>query len=1593
MLLIEQLRFSYLKEPIMVISSFFRNVLFGMAVVLVALLVPKVAFSQAFSIFNVDASGYPTIKAGFFVTNGNGQPIEGIPSDFRVIDNGVDVTPSVKVTCKEAGQCDLSVSLIVDKSGSMLEPISPSKTRWDAVKFGINSFLNTVDFNGKNEVSLSSFDGMGFLNANFTTAKQPIIDALNFINPSNSTKYNEVLLSALRDPLNYRNVLYGEGTIGLLSQRPPNNCKVILFLTDGLPIEATNVNEVIQRCQQNAIRFYSISIGVDAIELKQIANATGGKAFVVQNITEQNIKAVYDVIAAELKGTKVCELEWQAPYGCTQASRQRLALVRFNRAGIIDKTDTARYTAPDYSVAPITASRQVLSFGDVDANLSKEDELTFTVPIDGYTISSIDLVPSNPQYEIVEVTVNNGAPRPKPYNVPFQLNKNDVLKVKIKFTQTPTKMFHQTELVVNGIPCSSKIPVVGGLQTVTVIKPDGSETVSTCDTVTIIWAGVNEDTPVDIYYSEGDPQNFKPIAFGVTGLFYKWNPTVKGTNYYIKVVLPPVSIYQWVKQVGSSGPDSVSSIALNPNQDLLYSTGAFSNTVTFNTNTTHTSSGNKDIFVGQQNPISGDFTWTTKIGSPLDEIPAGVIVDGNNVWVTGGSYSTGSIGVSPLGFEVPNKMGVFLARLDPNTGAATITNTDVSASISWNQFEAYAEQVHVGIDGNNNRRVWVTGKYRNRLAASALRNLPDASNWSTFTATFNENGQLVLPLTAGKAAILNSPNVRSSVQITTDQTGNRFESGPFSGTLTSGSFTNNAVGGEDGYVRRFGGLPGNSSQNPLPFIVDAPKLTTKTPLIDLGTVCIGQDITHLAAATICNEGTIPLTVTNVYFKTNTSNGKVISSPLGKIILGELCEFFDLETAYQFQQVGPFSVVLVIEATCSEPIEITYYGIVEDCCFLTADPLYDFQNVDLGQKKLSQAITIKNNGLSTKFGDVKIVTNGGSSDDFKITTGGGGFILPKNDSHTVIVDFTPSEAGLRSAELDWGFDTTDCGVQITTLIGNGVNIVNVAVNSLDFDRKRVSTVNTMNLTLTNGGTSAMTIESITGPTTQGGNNSFFATNPAVAVGDVIQPGVPKEVGVRFEPQVEGNIAGNYRFEIAGQPDPLDATLLGFGFLPKISSTWDCGLGAKIGDSIINNLVITNPSTTSDLFIESIAFQNNGGNFSFVNAPPQNVTVAMNGGTLIIPIRYAPTAGGASSVIVNVVNDAAPGPDENPRITTAIPISCSSSGVVVPTVDFGSVNGCEVRTINMTVNNQGSNPVTITSASATAPFSLNANNINIPANGTVNIPVTFAPTGIGTFTNVITLTLSDGETILVSVTGTSTKSPIVFSIPQPTYNVEPGKNQTIPVRANFGNFGTTQITSMRVTITFNPSIVSYVSNTPKINVWSWLAEPPIVTSNTEASISFNGSGPAISTPGSTDLLDITFKPLLGNAEISDFVVTGDYQTGVCTQVTSATTKLQITNVCFLRGSQITSSGFTYGLMSAFPNPATSSTTVDFSIAFDAHTTIELVNPYGEVVRRLVDAKLVAGDYRQVMNLTDLPSGYYTLRCLSGLLNATTPIVITR
>ena len=1584
----------------MAISSLLRTFLLGTVLIFSSVFIPNTAFSQAFSIFNVDASGYPTIKAGFFVTNGNGVPVEGIPSDFRVFDNGVNVTSTVKVNCREAGQCDLSVALVLDKSGSMLEAISPGKTRWDAVKFGVNSFLNTIDFNGKNEVALTSFDGFGYLNADFKTTKQPIIDALNLINPANTTKYNDVLISALRDPINYRNVIVGDGAIGMLSRRQPSNCKVVLFLTDGLAAgDPTRVNEIVQQCQLNAIRFFSVSIGVDAIELKAIAAATGGRAFVVPTITEQSIKAVYDAIAAELKGTKVCDLEWQAPFGCTQASRTRLAAIRFNRAGLIDRTDTARYTAPDFSVAPIQPSKQVLSFGDVDANLSKTDFLTFTVPIDGYTITSIDELPENPQYEIVDIFVNGNA-RPKPFVFPFQLNKNDVLRVETKFTQSATKLFHQTELVVNGIPCSIKVPLVGGLQTVTVIKPDGGEILSTCDTFSIIWAGVDDSTKVNIQYSEVDPPVWKPLASGVSGLVYDWVPSIKGTKYLIRVILPPSSFYQWVKQINSSGPDTVSSIALNPNQDLLYSTGAFSNTVIFNGNTTLTSAGSKDIFMGQQNPISGNFNWVTKVSSPSEDIPSGILVDGNNVWVTGASYSTGSIGVSPLNYEVPNRLGVFLARLDPSTGSATITNTEISASSAWNQFEAYPEEIRIGLNNQGLKRIWVIGKYRNRLGASSLRNLPDATNWSTFTGTFSELGQLVLPLSAGIPANAANLNNRKSVQNTTDLDGNQFQSGIFTGTLESGLLSNTAVGAEDGYIRRFGGVPGNSDESTNSFVVDAPKLKTETPLVILDTVCIGEEITHVAKSTLCNDGTIPLTVTDVRFRTEAEVFTIVSSPNGKVILGELCEFFDIEISFKPNRVGKFIGVLVIEGTCTQPIEITYIVDVKDCCNMTAVPIYDFMNVDLNQSKQSVNITIKNDGLSLKSGEVKITPgSGNATSDFTIppTGGGGGFLLPAGVSKTVTVVFTPSVSGLRTAELDWGFDKIDCGDQITSLIGNGVNIVNVTVDNIDFQRKRVETVNNLDVTLTNAGTSNMTLGSAV--LQNQGNGTSFSANPTLPTGEIIQSGIPKPARVQFIPVSEGNLAASYTFNITGQPDPLIANIRGFGFLPKITTTWDCGVGAKIGDSVRNNLVISNPSTSSDLFIESISFANGiGGDFRFDIDLTTINSIAM-GGNIIIPIVYAPTAGGASSVIVNVVSDASPGPDTAPRVTTAIPISCSSSGVVVNGIDFGSINGCDTKTQNLVINNQGSSAIVIVSATVTptnSPFTFTVNNVNVNANGSVSIPVTFAPTSIGTFNSVITLNLSNGETVVVAVSGTSTKAPLTFTIPKVEYNITPGLNQVIPISVNFGNFGNTQINSLDVVVTFNPSIVNYKSNVATVNAsWNFIADPQVFISNTEASITFKGSGPTpINTPSTTPLFDLTFQPLLGNAESSEFKVSGNFLSGICTQVApSALANLKITNVCFLRGRAVTGSGFNYGLMSAFPNPANSSTTVDFSIAFDAHTSIELVNAYGEVVKRLVDTQLKAGEYSQIMDLRDLPTGYYTLRCLSGLLNASTPIVITR
>jgi hypothetical protein len=78
---------------------------------------------------------------------------------------------------------------------------------------------------------------------------------------------------------------------------------------------------------------------------------------------------------------------------------------------------------------------------------------------------------------------------------------------------------------------------------------------------------------------------------------------------------------------------------------------------------------------------------------------------------------------------------------------------------------------------------------------------------------------------------------------------------------------------------------------------------------------------------------------------------------------------------------------------------------------------------------------------------------------------------------------------------------------------------------------------------------------------------------------------------------------------------------------------------------------------------------------------------------------------------------------------------------------------------------------------------------------------------------------------------------------------------------------------------------------------------------------------------------------------------------------------------------------------PNPFNPSTVIEYTVGFDSHVKLEIFDALGRHVRTLVDEYRKAGEYRQVFDASDLPSGTYLYKLESPRFTDIKRMVLTR
>ena len=133
------------------------------------------------------------------------------------------------------------------------------------------------------------------------------------------------------------------------------------------------------------------------------------------------------------------------------------------------------------------------------------------------------------------------------------------------------------------------------------------------------------------------------------------------------------------------------------------------------------------------------------------------------------------------------------------------------------------------------------------------------------------------------------------------------------------------------------------------------------------------------------------------------------------------------------------------------------------------------------------------------------------------------------------------------------------------------------------------------------------------------------------------------------------------------------------------------------------------------------------------------------------------------------------------------------VLLAPLNFGSVNVGGSANLNVTVNNTGDAPLTLSGIASSDPqytFTPNAFPVNIAAGGNSVFVVTFTPTAAGTVNANLTFTHNGpGPNTVYAVTGIGFTTAPVFNLSVPPLafgNVSVGGTATLPVTvSNTGN----------------------------------------------------------------------------------------------------------------------------------------------------------------------------------------------------------------
>ena len=553
---------------------------------------------------------------------------------------------------------------------------------------------------------------------------------------------------------------------------------------------------------------------------------------------------------------------------------------------------------------------------------------------------------------------------------------------------------------------------------------------------------------------------------------------------------------------------------------------------------------------------------------------------------------------------------------------------------------------------------------------------------------------------------------------------------------------------------------------------------------------VNQLVTTTSAAqtvTLTNNGTVALTITGITL-TGTNLGDYSLAP-ANTCGASLAPAANCTISVKFTPTATgtrtASVSIADNASGSpQTVSLTGTGVAPGVGLSGNSLTFAAQN--LTTTSAAQTVTLTNTGTSA-LTITGITLTGTNSGDFALAPASTcGASLAASANCTISVKFTPIANGTRTASVSIA-DSATGSPQMVSLTGTGVSpTAGLSATTLTFAAQTLNIASApQSVTLTNSGTSALTI---TGITLTGTNSGDFALAPANTCGASLAISANCTISVTFTPTANGARTAAVSIADNASPSPQTVSLTGAGGTPAASfnsTTLTFSNQAVSTPSAAQSVTLTN-SGTVPLSITGITVSGtNGTDFAQTNTCGTSVAAA---GTCTISVIFTPGALGARTATITVTDNAVPATQTitlNGTGVAAPPMASLSSTSLSFTDQFV---GTSTAAQMVTLTNNSTSPLTITSIAVSGAnvgdyAQTNTCGSSVAASGgKCTISVTFTPTAAGArpasitvtdnatpATQTVTLT-GNGLTVALAAASNGALSQTVKAGQTATYNLQ-------------------------------------------------------------------------------------------------------------------------------------------------------------------------------------------------------------------------------